>query len=416
MPTPIKMPQLGETVVEGTVSRWLKKPGDRVERQESLLEISTDKIDTEIPAPAAGTLLQIVVSEGTTVRVGTVIGYIGAPGEAVVSEQLSVSSEQSPVASHQSPVPNPQSPISKPTGSAFVSPVVARIAAEHNLELGRITGTGLHGRVTKKDVEKYLETGDRGLEIGKTTPSTQSPVPSPQSPISNLQPLSTMRKAIAEHMERSVRTSPHVMALHEADMAAVVRHREAHKAEYAAKGIDLTFTPYFVTAVAEALRANPQVNSSLTAEGLLIHQRIHIGVAVAVSGGLLVPVIRDADELNLAGLSRAVNDLAERARSNKLSPDELQGGTFTVTNHGVSGSLLGTPIINQPQAGILGIGKIAKRAVVRSGGHPLLPSADDAIVIRPMCYLSFSFDHRILDGAQADGFVGRVVEVLENWG
>ncbi len=416
MPTPIKMPQLGETVVEGTVSRWLKQPGERVERQEIVLEISTDKIDTEIPAPAAGTLLQITASEGQTVRVGTVIGYIGAPGEAVVTEQPSVGTEQSPVTSEQSPVPNPQSPIPnpqspipKPTGREFVSPVVARMAAEHSLDLDSITGTGLHGRVTKKDVENFLGTGDKGLETGKTTPSPQSPVPT-------LQSLTPMRRAIAEHMERSVRTSPHVMALFEADMTAVVRHREAHKAAYAAKGIDLTFTPYFVAAVAEALRANPQVNSSFTAEGLLLHPRIHVGIAVAVPDGLLVPVIRDADELNLAGLSRAVNDLAERARANKLSPDELQGGTFTVTNHGVSGSLLGTPIINQPQAGILGIGKIEKRPVVRSGGHPLLPSADDAIVIRPMCYLSFSFDHRILDGAEADGFVGRVVQVLENWG
>lgn len=409
MPTPIKMPQLGETVVEGTVSRWLKQPGDRVERQEIVLEISTDKIDTEIPAPAAGTLLQIDVAEGQTVRVGTVIGYIGAPGESVVGEQLPVGSHQSPVTGSQSPISSPQSPTAKPTGRAFVSPVVARMAAEHSLDLDSITGTGLHGRVTKKDVEKYLEgMGDKRLEIEEAASPAQSPIP-------NLQPLSTMRRAIAEHMERSVRTSPHVMALWEADMTAVVRHREAHKAEYAAKGIELTFTPYFVAAVAEALRANPQVNSSFSAEGLLLHPRIHIGVAVAVSGGLLVPVIRDADELNLAGLSRAVNDLAERARGNRLSPDELQGGTFTVTNHGVSGSLLGTPIINQPQAGILGIGKIEKRPVVRSGGHPLLPSADDAIVIRPMCYLSFSFDHRILDGAEADGFVGRVVGILENW-
>jgi 2-oxoisovalerate dehydrogenase E2 component (dihydrolipoyl transacylase) len=411
MPTPIKMPQLGETVVEGTVSRWLKQPGDRVERQEIVLEISTDKIDTEIPAPAAGTLLEVLAKEGQTVRVGTIIGYIGAPGEAVISEQLPVTSAPSSRPSPQPPVPTPQSPTAKPTGREFISPVVARMAAEHSLNLDRITGTGLHGRVTKKDVEKFLGTGDRGVEIGKAA----SPLPSPQSPIPNLQSLTPMRRAIAEHMERSVRTSPHVMALWEADMTAVVRHREAHKAEYAAKGIDLTFTPYFVAAVAEALRANPQVNSSFTADRLLFHPRIHIGVAVAVSGGLLVPVIRDADELNLAGLSRAVNDLAERARVNKLTPDELQGGTFTVTNHGVSGSLLGTPIINQPQAGILGIGKIEKRPVVRSGGHPLLPSADDAIVIRPMCYLSFSFDHRILDGAEADGFVGRVVEVLENW-
>ncbi len=421
MPTPIKMPQLGETVVEGTVSRWLKQPGDRVERQEIVLEISTDKIDTEIPAPAAGTLLEVLAKEGQTVRVGTVIGYIGAPGEAVSSEQLSVSSAPSSPPSPQSPVPSPQSPTAKPTGRDFVSPVVARMAAEHNLDLAVISGSGLHGRVTKKDVENFLGTGDRGLGTGKMIPNPQSPIPNPQSPISNPQspipnPLSPMRRAIAEHMERSVRTSPHVMSLYEVDVTGVVRHREAHKAEYAAKGIDLTFTPYFVAAVAEALRTNPQVNSSFTAEGLLLHPRIHVGVAVAVSGGLLVPVIRDADELNLAGLSRAVNDLAARARANKLSPDELQGGTFTVTNHGVSGSLLGTPIINQPQAAILGIGKIEKRPVVRSGGHPLLPSADDAIVIRPMCYLSLSFDHRILNGAEADGFVGRVMDVLENWG
>jgi len=417
MPTPIKMPQLGETVVEGTVARWLKQPGDRVERQEIVLEISTDKIDTEIPAPAAGTLLQITAAEGQTVRVGTVIGYIGAPGEAVTSEQSSVSSEQLPVtgeqlpaADAQYPIPNTQSPPAKPTGREFISPVVARMAAEHSLDLDKISGTGLHGRVTKKDVEGYLEEMKRleirRLEIEETTPISQSP---------NLQSLSPMRRAIAEHMERSVRTSPHVMSLYEADMTAVVRHREAHKAEYAAKGIDLTFTPYFVAAVAAALRANPQVNSSFTPDGFLRHPRIHIGVAVAVPDGLLVPVIRDADERNLAGLARAVNDLAERARQGKLSPDELQGGTFTVTNHGVSGSLLGTPILNQPQAAILGIGKIAKRPVVRSGGHPLLPDADDAIVIRPMCYLSLSFDHRILNGAEADGFGVGVVEILEKW-
>ena len=414
MPTPIKMPQLGETVVEGTVSRWLKQPGDRVERQEIVLEISTDKIDTEIPSPVAGTLLQITATEGQTVRVGTVIGYIGAPGEVVSGEQSPVSNHQSsaasaPIASSQSPLSTRQSSIAKPTGRAFVSPVVARVAAEYKLDLDQINGTGLNGRVTKKDVEGYLaEMGDKKVEIEEIAAPTRSP-------ISDLQPLTAMRRAIAEHMERSVRTSPHVMSLYEADMTAVVRHREAHKAGYAAKGIDLTFTPYFVAAVAEALRANPQVNSSFSTEGLLLHQRIHIGVAVAVKDGLLVPVIQDADERNLAGLSRAVNDLAERARANKLSPDELQGGTFTVTNHGVSGSLLGTPIINQPQAGILGIGKISKRAVVRSGGHPLLPSADDAIVIRPLCYLSFSFDHRVLNGAEADGFVGRVVEVLESW-
>jgi len=399
------MPQLGETVVEGTVARWLKQPGDRVERQEIVLEISTDKIDTEIPSPAAGTLLQIIAAEGETVHVGAVIGYIGAPGEEVSGEQSAVISEQSPATSPQSPDPSPQSPVAKPTGRAFVSPVVARMAAEHSLDLEQIDGTGLHGRVTKQDVERFLQAnGER-----------RSAIEEEPSPLADLQSLTPMRRAIAEHMQRSVRTSPHVMSLFEADMTAVVRHRESHRAEFNAKGIDLTFTPYFVAATAAALRAHPEVNSSFSAEGLLIQRRIHIGVAVAVPGGLVVPVIRDADELNLAGLARAVNDLGERARGNRLTPDELQGGTFTITNHGVGGSLLGTPIINQPQAGILGIGKISKRAVVRSGGHPLLPSADDAIVIRPLCYLSFSFDHRVLNGAEADGFVGRVVEILENW-
>lgn len=411
MPTPIKMPQLGETVVEGTVARWLKQPGDRVQRQEIVLEISTDKIDTEIPAPVAGTLLQVLAYEGQTVRVGTIIAYIGAPGE-VVETPTQRSPAAQPVPRPPSPVSNLQSPPAKPSGRAFVSPVVARMAAKHSLDLEQIPGTGLKGRVTKKDVLAWLEESDVREAIAE---EKVSPLPTPQPPVSDFTPLSAMRRAIAEHMERSVRTSPHVMSLFEADMTAVVRHREEHKGDFAAKGIDLTFTPYFVAAVAAALREHPQVNSSFTPAGFLLHRRVHVGVAVAVAGGLLVPVIRDADELNLAGLARAVNDLASRARSNKLSPDELQGGTFTVTNHGTGGSLLGTPIINQPQAAILGIGKIVKRAVVRSGGHPLLPSADDAVLIRPMCYLSFAFDHRVLNGAEADGFVGRVVEVLENW-
>ncbi len=224
-----------------------------------------------------------------------------------------------------------------------------------------------------------------------------------------------MRRAIAEHMSRSVRTSPHVTTLHEVDMTAVVRHREAYKSQFAQKGVRLTFTPYFVAAVAEALRAFPAVNSRFGDTGIIRNRRVHMGVAVAVDEGLLVPVIRDADERNLAGLARAVNDVADRARTHRLSPDELRGGTFTITNHGMGGSLLATPIINQPQAGILGVGAIVKRPVVRSGGHPLLPSADDAIVIRPMCYLSFSFDHRILDGAEADAFVVKVKESLEKW-
>lgn len=397
MSTPVKMPQLGETIFEGTVARWLKQPGDAVEAQEPLLDITTDKIDTEVPAPSAGTLLKIVVEEGTTVRVGTVIAYIGDTDETPNPE---------------TPDHRPQGPVVKPAGRAFISPIVARISAEHNIDLERVTGSGLHGRITKKDVLAFIETQASG-----ESQRLAAPVDERQGPIDVdeiLQPLSAMRQAIAEHMTRSVHTSSHVTTVFEADMKAVVLHRQAQKQLVAQKGIHLTFTPYFVAAVASALRDNPLVNSRLTEDGLVLNRRIHIGMAVAVADGLVVPVIHDADERNLQGLARAVNDLAERARAGCLLPDELQGGTFTVTNHGVHGSLLGTPIINQPQAAILGIGKISKRPVVRSG-HPLLPSADDAIIIRPICYLSLSFDHRILDGARADKFMADVVKRLEEW-
>lgn len=405
MPTPVKMPQLGETIFEGTVARWLKQPGDAVDAQEPLLDITTDKIDTEVPAPSAGTLLKIVVEEGITVRVGTVIAYIGDTDETPIPKATTV----------QTPDHRPQGPVVKPAGRAFISPIVARISAKHNIDLERVTGSGLHGRITKKDVLAFIETQASGSE-GESQ-RFAAPVDDRQDPIGAdeiLQPLSAMRQAIAEHMTRSVHTSSHVTTVFEADMKAVVLHRQAQKQIMVQKGIHLTFTPYFVAAVASALRDNPLLNSRLTDDGLVQNRRIHIGMAVAVADGLVVPVIHDADERNLQGLARAVNDLAERARAGCLLPDELQGGTFTVTNHGVNGSLLGTPIINQPQAAILGIGKISKRPVVRSG-HPLLPSADDAIVIRPICYLSLSFDHRILDGARADKFMADVVKRLEEW-
>ena len=305
-------------------------------------------------------------------------------------------------------------PLQKPAGRAFVSPVVARISAENNIDLAEVTGTGRQGRVTRKDLLAFIDARKR-----------QVPAPAAQSDAAlgedeRLQPHSTIRKAIAEHMVRSVHTSPHVVTVHEADMTAVVRHRAVHKELFAQKEIGLTFTPYFVAAVASALRSHPTVNSRWTNAGLVLSRRIHVGVAVAVADGLVVPVIRDADERSLQGLARAVNDLAHRARHGELAPDELRGGTFTVTNHGVSGSLLGTPIINQPQAAILGIGNITKRAVVRSGpvapsADPLLPSADDTISIRPMCYLSFAFDHRILDGVNADRFLVDVVTRLEEF-
>jgi len=441
MATIVKMPQLGESVVEGTIERWLKALGDPVERLEPLLEIATDKIDTEVPAPATGVLLAVLAQEGETVEAGTVLAYIGAPGESVPDK----ASTDAPVtdtaatdvapAKASEPASEPAPAVEKiageptPGGRTFVSPVVARIAAENDVDLRQVQGSGLGGRVTKKDILAYIKARS---EISPAAPPSGpvAPPPAPAPPLSappappvparlgvdeEVHPLSTMRRRIAEHMVRSRRTSPHATTIMEADMTAVVRHREAHKQAMAAHGVKLTFMPYFIQATIAGLRAVPEANSRFTDEGLVISRRIHMGMAAAIDKGLIVPVIRNADELNLQGLARVVSDLTVRARAGKLSPDELQGGTFTLTNHGSGGSLIGAAIINQPQAGILGLGAIVKRPVVRSSSPSLLPNADDAIVIRPMCYLSFTFDHRILDGAGADRFLATVKSTLEQW-
>ncbi|MEM7536457.1 MAG: dihydrolipoamide acetyltransferase family protein [Chloroflexota bacterium] len=423
MPTKIQMPQLGESVVEGTVAQWLKQPGETVQKLEPLLEITTDKIDTEIPAPDTGTLLSILVPEGETVAAGTVLGYIGQPDEVVEEAESSapVVSETANSLTHQQE--NSTGPVKeKPVGRSFISPVVARIAAEENVNLAQVAGTGLNGRITKKDILAFV--AQRGQVVDEAQAIvTETPKPVTSKPLTVLaddeilQPLTAMRRAIANHMVQSKQTSPHVTTIFEADMTRVVQHRYANKEALVQKGINLTFTPYFMAAVIDGLRAVPDANSHYTDDGLVLKQRIHLGVAVALDDGLIVPVLRDADERNLLGLARGVNDLASRARSGQLTPDEIVGGTFTVTNHGTSGSLIGTPIINQPQAGILGIGAIVKRPVVvnTNDNHSLLPDAGDAIVIRPMCYLNFSFDHRVLDGARADAFVKVVKEKLENW-
>jgi 2-oxoisovalerate dehydrogenase E2 component (dihydrolipoyl transacylase) len=456
MAVAVTMPQMGESMVEGTVARWLKAPGEAVAKFEALVEINTDKIDTEIPAPAAGTLIQVVVAAGQTVRAGTVLGYIDAQGEHPVQIAASpaIPSGSPSVAPSVSSIEQPATfsnqqsrSGNRPTGRDFISPVVARMAAEHQLALESIPGTGLHGRITKRDVLAHLaalEAAPAAIpasvvkpakkEAGEAAPTTISPSEPGFTEDEIWQPLTAMRRAIAQHMVQSKQNSPHVTTVFEVDMTSIVRHREQYKGEYAQRGVRLTYTPYFVAAVAQALRAVPEVNArfynaggqssnsqnatSQSTDGqsaIVLQRRVHIGVAVALEQGLIVPVIRDADERNLQGLARAVNDLAERARKGELSPDATRGGTFTITNHGVSGSLLGTPIINQPQAGILGVGAIVKRPVVRSSMQSLLPSADDAIVIRPMCYLSFSFDHRILDGAQSDRFVAEVVKQLQKW-
>ena len=448
MPTNVIMPQLGESVVEGTISRWLVKEGDTVEKYDVLMEVSTDKVDTEVPSPASGVVLKLYHPEGVTLHAGTVIAAIGQPGESVPEQPDVVDLHGS--AQHEPEPVQPAEPIrstppsSQPAGGEIgrISPVVSRIAREHNVDLRQVAGTGRDGRITKKDVLAYVEAGDARQSVAPaeidlpawerpgtgdlfkptddlplTTAEARSAASVPQAGSSEDQliPHPRLRKLIAEHMVASIRTSPHVTTVMEADLTAVVAHRAAQRAEFAAKGVSLTFTPYFIQAVVTALKAVPQVNAVYRDDGLLLKRRYHIGMATAVPDGLVVPVIHDADDLSLLGLARKVNDLASRARAGKLAPDEIQGSTFTVTNHGTGGSLFATPIINQPNVGILGVGAIQKRAVVISRGHPVEPSGEDYIAVRPMAYLSFTFDHRVLDGAGGDGFLMAVKRALEEW-
>jgi 2-oxoisovalerate dehydrogenase E2 component (dihydrolipoyl transacylase) len=434
MATEIKMPQLGESVTEGTVGRWLKRPGEPVAKYEALLEVITDKVDSEVPAPVAGTLLEILVPEGETVRVGTVIARVGASEEEATA---------APPVPQPAAAPAPVDGLVPPmaaaaprgaggvqAGGAFLSPVVARLLAEHGLDQAAISGSGQGGRVTKQDVLRFIAArtaapsaagqqpaaADQQPAVVSSQPAATDaePVaPSPQPPAlpvdAELVPLSPMRRAIAEHMERSVRTAPHVTTVIEVDLSRVAAHRAASQGVFARQGVRLTYTAYFVQTVAEALGRVPVLNGSFSPDGIVLNRRAHIGVAVGLDEGLIVPVVRDADEKSLLGLARAVGDLAERARARRLRPEETQGGTFTITNHGVTGSLFATPIINQPQAAILGVGAIVKRPVVISQG------GEDAIAIRPICYLSLTFDHRITDGATADGFLAVVKQALESY-
>ncbi len=415
MATEIKMPQLGESVTEGTIGRWLKRPGERVEKYEALLEVTTDKVDTEVPAPEAGVLREIAVPEGTTVKVGTLLALLDHDGQAVEpSAQSAVSNGAAP----SEPAPEPAAEPAAPANT-FVSPVVARLLAEHSLEVGEIAGTGQGGRVTKQDVLKFVE-------LRRSQPSAR-PSPAPAARAAQPAPaavaapapvaedddeivaITPMRRSIAEHMLRSRRTAPHVTTVFEIDLSRVVAHRARAQADFARQGVKLTYTAYFVQAASAALLAVPSVNASYADDGIVQHRAVNLGVAVALDEGLIVPVIRAADEKNLLGLARAVNDLAERARMRRLKPDETQGGTFTITNHGVGGSLFAMPIINQPQAAIMGVGAIEKRVVVVS------QDGADAIAIRPMCYLSLTIDHRLLDGAVADAFLSVVKHTLEGY-
>jgi len=414
MPTKVLAPLPGEGVEEITVTKWLKQEGDSIKESEPLLEANTDKVDIEIPAPASGTVLKILAQEGLPAKVGTVLALIGKPGEPV--EVAGADNLAVPQAKAE---PKGESQLSdvKPSTSSggapardlgFISPVVAKVAAEHGVDLSQVKGTGLNGRITKNDVLAFVERGQvaaRDLEGKQIQPSLL--------PAAGDQVLkhTVIRKQIAEHMLTSKRTSPHVLTVMEADMSRVVAHRAANKESFARDGANLTFTAYFIAGIVAALKANPLANTSWTEDGVLVHGAINIGMATSLGAeGLIVPVIKAADGLSLLGVARAVNDLSSRARAKKLQPDEVRGGTFTLTNHGTAGSLFAMPIINQPQSGILGVGVLQKRAVVLTD-----TSGGDSIAIRPMVFLSYVFDHRILDGASADGFLLAVKTALEDW-
>jgi 2-oxoisovalerate dehydrogenase E2 component (dihydrolipoyl transacylase) len=411
MATKVLVPLLGEGVEEVTVTKWLKKEGDSVNELEPLLEVNTDKVDTEIPAPASGTVLKILTEEGVPAKVGAVLAFIGKPGESVDSGQAPVVGEKKApnVESHTSNVSQTATLDAKrSTDSGFISPVVAKVAAEHGVNLQQVHGTGLNGRITKNDVLNFVESGKSVASARPASHLTHA-----TGTLDTLIKHTVIRKQIAEHMVMSKHTSPHVLTVMEADMSRVARHRAMNKEIFTRDGVNLTFTAYFMMAIVAGLKAYPNANSSWTDEGILLHKDINLGMATSLGEeGLIVPVIKGADNLSLLAMARAVNDLASRARAKKLQTDDVKGGTFTLTNHGISGSLFAFPVINQPQCGILGVGAMQKRVVVipADGG-----ARDDAIAIRPMVYLSFAFDHRILDGASADWFLMKVKETLENW-
>ena len=440
----VPMPQMGESIAEGTLSKWLKKVGDPVKRDEPIFEISTDKVDAEIPAPAAGVLAEILVQEGQTVAVQTVVARLETDAAAASAQPPAVQPSSRPAASPQPPAASPQPsavspqraaaepPASKPPTPSTQSPapssleerlrtksspLVRKMAAEHNLDITGIPGSGLAGRVTKSDVLSFLEAGPKS-----PSPISQAPAPTPDGvrivpgPVvepwegDRVEPWSRIRKLTADHMVMSRRVSAHVHSLIEVDYTRVAGVRSRQKAAYAERGVNLTFLAFIASAVARSLRQHPVVNACVMGESTIYRRDVNLGIAVALDWGLIVPVIRHADELNLLGTARAINDLAERARAKKLSPDEVQKGTFTITNPGVFGTLVGLPILNQPQAAILAVGAIVKRpAVVQAA------DGSDSIAIRTMGTLAMSYDHRIVDGADADRFLADLRKTLEEF-
>lgn len=428
MSTDVVMPQMGESIAEGTITKWLKKLGERVERDEPLFEISTDKVDAEIPSPAAGTLTEVRFKEGDTVEVNTVVAVLDGNSASSAPSVPSVPS----VAEPEPPPPAPEPPVEtkpEPTVADLrrtkSSPLVRKIAQEHGVDISRLEGTGMSGRVTKNDILSFIESGATAAAPPRApeapTPTAPTPVPAAPAPEviapppprpqvgDRVEPMSVMRKKIAEHMVMSRRTSAHVTTVYEIDMTRVAKLREQHRdAFYERTGTKLTFMPFIFEAVNKGLRKFPIFNAQVSGDQIIYKQDINLGMAVALDWGLIVPVIKRADDLSISGLARAANDLADRARTKQLKPDEVTGGTFTITNPGVFGGLFGTPIINQPQLAILGVGKIEKRPKVMTS-----PDGDDFIGIRWMAYFALSFDHRVIDGADAERFLAFVKEQLE---
>lgn len=448
MATEIVMPQMGESIVEGTITKWLKKPGDKIQRDEPLFEISTDKVDAEIPAPASGVLQEIKVSEGTTVQVNTVVGTISdADGAAPQAEKKSTPAP-APAASkpevRSTAKAEPAAPaanVHEDDEHARSSPLVRKIAREHNVNLSQVEGTGLGGRITKQDIQAFIESGsgtkvsgasslssqgvarqefapsDRstggsrtGGEVEVSAPAPASR-PTPAAIPGDLVPLTRMRQLIAKHMIESRRTSAHVHCMFEVDLTRIVNIRNKNKAAFEQRnGARLTFMPFFVRAAIIALQQFPIVNASLEGDGIRYHRHVNVGIAVALDWGLIVPVLKNADELNFLGLQRGITDLGERARGKKLKPEEVEGSTFTVTNPGQFGAVFGLPIINQPNSAIMGVGGITKMPLVVTD-----KDGADSIAIRSVVHLTLGYDHRIIDGAVADQFMAFVKKTLESW-
>jgi len=444
MPTDIIMPQMGESIVEGTITKWLKKPGDKVQRDEPLFEISTDKVDAEIPAPASGVLQEIKVSEGTTVGVNTVVGTIAVDGEAAAaaakpsapaSEKTAKTGDaktdetKTPAGKKPAPAPQPATPppaahTDETEEEARSSPLVRKIAREHGVSLSQVSGTGLGGRISKQDILSFIES-QSSQAAAPSIPATAAPPPSAPAPTTSrpttpsapssypgdLVPMTNMRKLIAKHMIESRRTSAHVHCMYEVDFTRIVNLRNKQKTGFEQRhGARLTFMPFFVRAAVIALQQWPIINAMLEGDNIRYHRQINMGIAVALDWGLIVPVLKNAGDLNFLGLQRGISDLGERARIKKLKPDDVEGSTFTITNPGQFGAVFGLPIINQPNSAIMGVGGITKQPMVITD-----QDGSDSIAIRSVVHLTLGYDHRLIDGAVADQFMALVKKNLETW-